>query len=70
MITDSAVKVSVIVPVYNVEEYLERCLDSLVHQTLQELQIIVVNDGTPDHAQDIIDRYVQNFPNKVIGLKK
>ncbi|MBE6154766.1 MAG: glycosyltransferase, partial [Firmicutes bacterium] len=42
-------KVSVIVPVYNVEEYIERCLKSLVNQTLEEIEIIVVNDGTKDN---------------------
>ena len=50
-------KVSVIVPVYNVEKYLERCLNSLVNQTLQDIQIIVVNDGSPDNSQEIIDRF-------------
>ena len=39
-------KVSVIVPVYNVEKYLERCLNSLVNQTLDDIEIIIVNDGT------------------------
>ena len=39
-------KVSIIVPVYNVEEYLERCLTSLVNQTLDDIEIIVVNDGS------------------------
>ena len=51
------IKVSVIVPVYNVEKYLEKCLDSLVNQTLKEIEIIVVNDGTPDNSQKIIDKY-------------
>ena len=41
-------KVSIIVPVYNVEEYLERCLDSLVNQTLKDIEIIIVNDGSTD----------------------
>lgn len=63
-------KVSVIVPVYNVEKYLEKCLDSLVHQTLESLQIIVVNDGSPDNSQDIIDRYVKAYPNKIFGYIK
>ena len=58
-------KVSVIVPVYNVEEYLEKCLNSLVNQTLKELEIIVVNDGTLDNSQKIIDKYVKKYPNKV-----
>ena len=63
-------KVSVIVPVYNVEKYLEKCLDSLIHQTLDSLQIIVVNDGSQDNSQSIIDRYVNKYPELVLGLKK
>lgn len=64
------IKVSVIVPVYNVEKYLEKCLDSLVYQTLQEIEIIVVNDGSPDNSQEIIDRYVALYPEKVVGYLK
>lgn len=63
-------KVSVIVPVYNVEEYLAPCLDSLVKQTLQDIEIIVVNDGSPDNSQDIIDRYVKKYPNLVKAMIK
>lgn len=63
-------KVSVIVPVYNVEDYLERCLDSLVNQTLDDIEIIVVNDGSPDNSQAIIERYEKNYPNKVKGYIK
>ena len=39
-------KISVIVPVYNVEKYIEKCLNSLINQTLEEIEIIIVNDGT------------------------
>ena len=53
------VKVSIIVPVYNVEEYLERCLNSLINQTLKNIEIIVVNDGTKDNSQLIIDKFVK-----------
>lgn len=63
-------KVSIIVPVYNVEKYLAKCLDSLVYQTLNEIEIIVVNDGTKDNSQQIIDKYVTNFPNKVFSYVK
>ena len=56
-------KVSVIVPVYNVEKYLDRCLNSLVKQTLKEIEIIVVNDGSPDNSQVIIDKYVKKYKN-------
>ncbi len=63
-------KVSIIVPVYNVEKYLDRCLNSLVNQTLKEIEIIVVNDSTPDDSQIIIDKYMSLYPNKVFGYMK
>ena len=65
-----SVSVSVIVPVYNVEKYLDECLSSLVNQTLSDIEIIVVNDGTKDNSQNIIDQYVKQYPNKVISLIK
>ena len=63
-------KVSVIVPVYNVEKYLEKCLLSLVNQTLEDIEILVVNDGSPDHSQDIIDRFKKEYPKKIVSLIK
>ena len=56
-------KVSVIVPVYNVYDYIEKCLDSLVNQTLKDIEIIVVNDGSPDDSQKIIDKYAKKYKN-------
>ncbi len=50
-------KVSVIVPVYNVEMYLEQCLDSIIHQTLREIEIICVDDGSTDGSVAILKRY-------------
>ena len=58
-------KVSVIVPVYNVEKYLSKCLDSLVNQTLKDIEIIVVNDGTKDNSQSIIDKYKKKYSKKI-----
>lgn len=55
-------KVSVIVPVYNVEKYLEKGLESLARQTLKDIEIIIVNDGSPDNSQKIIDKYVKKYP--------
>lgn len=57
------IKVSIIVPVYNVEAYLAKCLDSLVNQTLKEIEIIVVNDGSPDNSKKIIDTYSNKYDN-------
>lgn len=63
-------KVSVIVPVYNVEQYLTECLDSLVNQTLEEIEILVVNDGSPDNSQAIIDDFAARYPNKIRAFVK
>lgn len=58
-------KVSIIIPVYGVEQYISKCLDSLVNQTLEDIEIVVVNDGSPDNSQKIIDKYVKRYPDKV-----
>jgi len=57
------IKVSVIVPVYNVEPYLRKCLLSLVNQTLKEIEIIIVNDGATDNSKDIIDEFQSKYSN-------
>ncbi|EEL48453.1 MULTISPECIES: glycosyltransferase family 2 protein [Bacillus cereus group] len=51
--------ISLLVAVYKTEEYLEKCLNSLANQSLNNIEIIVVNDGSPDNSQKIIDRYVK-----------
>lgn len=63
-------KVSVIVPVYNVELYVEKCLNSLVNQTLQEIEIIVVNDGSTDNSKQIIQKFIEKYPQKIVYLEK
>lgn len=63
-------KVSVIVPVYNVEKYLEKGLDSLAKQTLKDIEIIIVNDGSPDNSQKIIDKYVKKYPTMKCYIKE
>lgn len=50
-------KISVIVPVYNTEKYLAKCLDSILNQTFLDFEIVVVNDGSPDDSQKIIEHY-------------
>lgn len=58
------VKVSIIVPVYNVEKYIDRCINSLINQTLKDIEIIMVNDGSPDNSVDIIKKY-QKKDNRI-----
>ena len=62
--------ISIIVPIYNVEKYLARCLNSLVNQTMKEIEIICVNDGSPDQSQVIIDEFVKDYPKQVISIIK
>ena len=52
--------VSLLIPIYNVERYLEECLDSAVNQTLKDIEIICINDGSTDSSPDIIRRYMAN----------
>ena len=52
-------KITVIVPVYNVENYLNKCLDSLINQTYKNLEIIVINDGSTDNSGKICQEYAQ-----------
>ncbi len=59
-------KVSVIVPVYNVEKYLKRCLDSLIGQTLNDIDIICINDGSKDSSLQILEEYAQKDSRIVI----
>lgn len=56
---ENAIKVSVIIPVYNVEKYLRECLDSVINQSLKEIEIICVNDGSTDTSLDILNEYAK-----------
>lgn len=62
-------KITVIVPVYNVEHYLNKCLDSLINQTYKNLEIIVINDGSTDNSGKICQEYAQK-DNRIIYIEK
>lgn len=59
-------KVSIIIPVYNVEKYLERCIDSILNNTYNNFEIILINDGSKDNSQEILERYYDKYPDKII----
>ena len=63
-------KVSVIVPFYNVENYIEKCLETLVNQTLKDIEIILVNDGSKDRSIDIVNKFLKQYPEKIVYLEK
>lgn len=63
-------KVSVVVPVYNIEDCIDKCLNSLVNQDFDDYEIVVVNDGSTDNSQSVVDEYVKKYPSKVKAYKK
>ena len=63
-------KISVIVPVYNTEKYIRKCMDSLVNQTLEGVEVVVVNDGSTDGCRDILEEYKENLQSRINGIKQ
>lgn len=61
-------KVSVIIPVYNTQDYLSDCVDSILNQTLEDIEIILINDGSTDNSSKIIGDYVKKYPGIVRDL--
>ncbi len=62
--------ISVIVPVYNVEKYLDQCLSSILNQTYKKYELIIVNDGSPDNSQTIIDKFQKKYPKLIKSYLK
>jgi len=63
-------KVSVVVPIYNVEKYLCPCIDSILNQTLKDIEIILVDDGSPDRCPIIVDEYADKDPRIIVVHQK
>ena len=63
-------KVSVVVPVYNVEKYIRKCLESLINQDYDNYDVLVVNDGSPYNEQAIIDEYAKKYPKIIKSIVK
>lgn len=62
-------KISIIIPIYNAEKYLEKCLDSIVKQTYKNIEIICVNDGSKDNSINILSRY-NKMDNRIVLINK
>ena len=54
------IKISVVIPVYNAEKFIEKCIESVIDQTLKEIEIIVINDGSKDNSLKVIKNYEKN----------
>ena len=63
-------KISIIVPMYNVEKYIDKCLNSLINQTFKNMEIIVVNDGSTDGSASIVEKYLLKHSSKIKYLEK
>lgn len=59
-------KFSIIIPVYNTEKYLKRCIESVLSQTYQNFEMIIINDGSNDNSEEILKNYTSNFKIKII----
>lgn len=68
--TKKTPKLTIVALVYNLEKYLPRCLDALVNQTMQDIEILCVDDGSTDSAPQIIEEYAKKYPDKVKAFHK
>lgn len=66
MIQENKNKVTIIVPVYNAEKHIGKCLESILNQTYKNISIIVINDGSKDNSQSIIEKYKMKYPNIIL----
>lgn len=67
---NAKIKIDIIIPVYNAEKYIDKCIGSLLHQTLKEFRIILVNDGSTDKSAQIVNRYKSQNIDKFLILSK
>ena len=70
---DYKYKFSVVIPIYNVEDYVEETILSVINQTIgfeENIQMILVNDGSPDNSEDICLRYKDKYPDNIIYVKQ
>ena len=59
-------KVTIVVPVYNAEKYIAKCLDSILNNTYKNIEVILINDGSKDNSQKILNEYQKKYPQQLI----
>lgn len=62
---DNSILISVIVPIYNAEKFLPRCIESILDQTFKNFELLLINDGSKDSSLDICKKYLEKFPDKI-----
>ena len=67
---DKNLKISIIIPVYNSEKYIKKCIESIIKQTYQNFEIIVINDGSTDGSKAILDNLVKMYPEKIKHIEQ
>ena len=63
-------KISVVIPVYKVENYIHKCMESILNQTYDNLEIVLIDDGSPDNCPEICDKYAQEYSNVIVYHKE
>ena len=58
-------EVTIVIPVYNSEKYIGRCIDSILNQTFQDFELLIINDGSKDNSQEVVEEYKSRYPNKI-----
>jgi len=58
-------KLSVIIPVYNTSKYIEKCLNSILNQYMNDIELIIVNDGSTDNSEEIITKWIDEYKDKI-----
>ena len=61
--------VSILVPIYNVENFIEKCSVSLFEQTYKNIEYVFVNDCSPDHSIEVLEKVAKNYPNRINSIK-
>ena len=63
-------KISIIIPVYNTAKYLKRCLDSVLAQSYKDFEMVIINDGSTDNSEQIINEYKDKYPDLISYYNK